>query len=76
MPSVPSAIVPIIVGDEEKALLVSAELQKQGILISAIRYPTVQKGSARLRASLMASLSTEDLEFAAQKIAQTIQKMR
>lgn len=76
VPSVPSAIVPIIVGDEEKALLVSAELQKQGILISAIRYPTVQKGSARLRASLMASLSTEDLEFAAQKIAQTIQKMR
>lgn len=76
VPSVPSAIVPIIVGDEEKALLVSAELQKLGILIPAIRYPTVQKGSARLRASLMASLSTEDLELAAQKIAQTIQKMR
>ncbi len=70
VPSVPSAIVPILVGDEEKALKLSLKLEEEGILIPAIRYPTVPKGRARLRASLMATHSEEDLELAAQKIAE------
>lgn len=72
VPRVPSAIVPIVVGDEEKAMRLSFELEKSGILIPAIRYPTVPKGSARLRASLMASHSKKELEIAAEKIAKAI----
>ena len=65
----PSAIVPIVIGDEAKAMQISAKLQEQGILIPAIRYPTVAKRQARLRASLMATHTKEDLKFAAAKIA-------
>ena len=68
----PSAIVPIVVGDEAKAMQISAKLQEQGILIPAIRYPTVAKGQARLRASLMATHTKEELEFAATKIAEIL----
>ena len=67
-----SAIVPIVIGDEAKAMQVSAKLQEQGILIPAIRYPTVAKGQARLRASLMATHTHEQLQTAASAIAQII----
>ena len=68
----PSAIVPIVIGDEAKAMQVSAKLQEQGILIPAIRYPTVAKGQARLRASLMATHTQEQLQTAASVISQII----
>ena len=70
----PSAIVPIVIGDEAKAMQISAKLQEQGILIPAIRYPTVAKGQARLRASLMATHTREQLQIAATTIAQIIKK--
>ena len=65
----PSAIIPIVIGDEAKAMQISATLQEHGILIPAIRYPTVAKGSARLRASLMATHTHKELERAAKEIA-------
>jgi len=68
----PSAIVPIVIGDEARALEISAKLQNAGILIPAIRYPTVAKGQARLRASLMATHTREQLQTAATTIAQII----
>lgn len=68
----PSAIVPIVIGDEACALEISAALQDTGILIPAIRYPTVAKGQARLRASLMATHTYEQLQTAATTIAQII----
>jgi len=68
----PSAIVPIVIGDEARALEISAKLQNAGILIPAIRYPTVAKGQARLRASLMAKHTREQLQTAATTIAQII----
>lgn len=71
----PSAIVPIVIGDEARALKISAALQDAGILIPAIRYPTVAKGQARLRASLMATHTQEQLQIAATTIAQIIKKL-
>jgi 7-keto-8-aminopelargonate synthetase-like enzyme len=70
----PSAIVPIVIGDEAKAMQISAKLQEQGILIPAIRYPTVAKGLARLRASLMATHTREQLQTAASIIAQAVKE--
>ncbi|MAB59431.1 MAG: 8-amino-7-oxononanoate synthase [Verrucomicrobiales bacterium] len=46
------AIIPIIIGDEETALKKSKDLMKSGILAPAIRYPTVAKGSARIRITI------------------------
>lgn len=64
-----SAIVPIIVGEEDAALRSAQELLEQGLLVPAIRYPTVPKGSARLRVALMSSHSEEELARAARLIA-------
>ena len=71
----PSAIVPIVIGDEARALEISAALQNAGILIPAIRYPTVAKGQARLRASLMATHTHEQLQTAATVMADVIRHL-
>ena len=63
-----SAIVPIMVGDERKALEASAALEEAGFLIPAIRYPTVARGSARLRVAIMCSHTEDQLSKAAASI--------
>ncbi|GEP44015.1 aminotransferase class I/II-fold pyridoxal phosphate-dependent enzyme [Brevifollis gellanilyticus] len=52
-----SAIVPWIIGDEQKAMDISSQLREAGLLIPAIRYPTVARGSARLRVTCTAGHS-------------------
>lgn len=54
-----TAIIPIILGDEKKALELSSFLHEKGFYISVIRYPTVAKGKARLRIALMSSHTEE-----------------
>jgi 8-amino-7-oxononanoate synthase len=56
-----SAIIPLHIGAEAKALEVAADLRKQGIYIPAIRYPTVARGEARLRLTLTAAHTPEHL---------------
>lgn len=50
-----SAIIPWIVGDEQRALDLARSLQQEGLLVPAIRYPTVAKGAARLRITVSAA---------------------
>jgi len=50
-----SAIFPWIVGDEQATLDLASALQSEGFLVPAIRYPTVAKGSARLRITVTAA---------------------
>ncbi len=47
-------IQPLLLGETERALLVSERLREQGFLISAIRPPTVPEGTARLRITFSA----------------------
>lgn len=61
----PSQIIPVIIGDEKKAVAFSAELLKNGIFAQAVRYPTVKKGSARLRVSLSALHEETHIDSAA-----------
>ena len=61
-PSHPSPIVPIIVGDEDRALAASEALREQGILVPAIRPPTVPAGTSRLRVTVSAAHAGEDLD--------------
>lgn len=49
-----SAILPVIIGAETEAVAVSARLLASGFLVPAIRYPTVARGSARLRFTITA----------------------
>ncbi len=59
--AVPSAIVPIILGDEAAAVAAAAQLRERGIYVPAIRYPTVARGAARLRVTLTAVHSASDI---------------
>lgn len=70
-----TAIVPIVLHDEELALCVAEELNRQNIFISPIRYPTVPKGQAMLRAALMATHTPEELRQAAHTIGRTISRL-
>ena len=72
--STDSAIVPIIIGDEERAVACSSKLAKAGFAISAIRYPTVAKGSARLRVAVSSAHSREALASAASAIASVFRR--
>lgn len=56
-----SAIIPIMIGDEGKALKIAAALREQGIYVPAIRYPTVSHGQARLRVTASAAHDAADL---------------
>jgi len=64
----PSAIVPIIIGDESAAMQLSAQLLEEGYLIPAIRYPTVARGTARLRLTLSAVHQAAQVEGIAQRL--------
>ncbi len=66
-----SAIFPIMIGAENETVKISEELLNLGILIPAIRYPTVAKGKARLRLSVSAAHTGKDLE----KLFQALSKV-
>ena len=66
----PTPIQPIVAGSAERALAWSQALEKRGILVSAIRPPTVPEGSARLRITFSAAHSDEDLERLLEALAE------
>lgn len=55
LPTAVSPIVPVVIGDAEKALSASRMLEDEGYLVSAIRPPTVAPGTARLRITFTAA---------------------
>ena len=63
-----SQIIPIVIGDNEKAVAASLRLREEGIIAAAIRPPTVPAGSARLRISITLAHHVADLERAAKHI--------
>ena len=65
-----SAIIPILVGDERCAMAASKALEERGFLVPAIRYPTVAKGTARLRVAVMSAHTHAQLSEAAAAIAE------
>jgi len=56
-----SQIVPIIIGDNQTTLQLAEQLQAQGVLVFAIRPPTVPPNSARLRLSLNSAMTWQDI---------------
>jgi len=61
VPGHPSPIIAVLLGSEQRAMQVAQELLNRGILIPAIRPPTVAEGTCRLRIALSAAHQTEDL---------------
>ncbi len=62
-------IVPVLIGDEARALAVSEALERDGFLGVAIRPPTVPPGSSRIRFALSAAHSEDDVDTLAASLA-------
>ncbi len=58
----PTPIQPILIGDSARAMAISEALEQQGIFVGAIRPPTVPAGSARLRVTLSAAHSEQQVD--------------
>jgi 7-keto-8-aminopelargonate synthetase-like enzyme len=61
-PGHPSPIIPVVVGDEQAALDASAALLDEGLLVPAIRPPTVAAGTSRLRVALSAAHTADQVD--------------
>ena len=60
-PGHPSPIIPVVLGDEERALAASTALLERGLIVPAIRPPTVAPGTSRLRIALSAAHTDHDV---------------
>ena len=68
-PGHPSPIIPVVLGTEQAALNASAALLQEGLWVPAIRPPTVAVGTSRLRVTLSAAHSDEDVSRLLQALA-------
>ncbi len=59
--AIESPIIPLILGDESAAVAAATKLREQGLFVPAIRYPTVARGAARLRVTLTAAHTSDDV---------------
>jgi len=57
-------ILPLMIGDTERAIKIGARLLESGIFVAAIRPPTVPEGTSRIRTTLMAGFSDHDIDMA------------
>ncbi|MDF1762079.1 MAG: 8-amino-7-oxononanoate synthase [Oleibacter sp.] len=64
-----SPIQPLLIGSSDTAMVISEELRQRGFWVSAIRPPTVPQGQARLRVTLSAAHSAEQVEALLQALA-------
>ncbi len=68
-PAHPSPIVPVVVGDERAAVEAARRLAEQGLLVPAIRPPTVPPGTSRLRVSVSTAHTPGQLDRLARALA-------
>jgi 8-amino-7-oxononanoate synthase len=69
-----SAILPLIVGGESKAVSLAKELHERGLFVPAIRYPTVARGAARLRITVTATHTAEDVSQLAAALEEIVNR--
>ncbi|MCB0970611.1 MAG: 8-amino-7-oxononanoate synthase [Acidimicrobiales bacterium] len=60
-PGHPSPIVPVVLGDEDAAVAAAATLADQGLFVPAIRPPTVAPGTSRLRVTVSAAHTDDEV---------------
>lgn len=69
-----AAILPVILGEERKALEASQSLLESGFLVPAIRFPTVARSQARLRITLSAAHSEAQIHDLAERLKPLLPK--
>ncbi len=73
-PGHPSPIIPVVLGDERSALAASAYLADRGLVVPAIRPPTVPVGTSRLRVSLSAAHTDDELDRLVEGLAEVVER--
>jgi 8-amino-7-oxononanoate synthase len=68
IPAGDSPIIPILLGEEQAALQAAEQLKDRGLLVVAVRPPTVPPGSSRLRITLSCAHSDEEIECLIQSL--------
>ncbi len=68
----PSAIVPILIGKEDRARLAAKLIVERGVFANLVEFPAVAPNTARFRMQMMADHTIEQAHFAADTIAQAI----
>jgi glycine C-acetyltransferase len=63
-----SPITPVVIGETPKAYAMADRLMDDGVFLAAVGYPVVPVGEARLRMQISAALTTDDLDFALERI--------
>jgi 8-amino-7-oxononanoate synthase len=61
-------IIPIVTGENAKCISLAAKMQSKGIWVMPIRYPSVPQGQARIRLSLTAAMSNEQIDLVYESI--------
>jgi 7-keto-8-aminopelargonate synthetase-like enzyme len=64
VPDPPAAVLPVVVGAPDAAMGLSARLLDAGVLVTAIRPPSVPEGTSRLRATVMATHTDTEIDRA------------
>ncbi|EOX1767835.1 8-amino-7-oxononanoate synthase [Vibrio cholerae] len=72
--STSTPIKPWLLGSSEQAMVASHQLKQQGIWVGAIRPPTVPVGSARLRITLTAAHSKQQVRYLAEQLQRVMEK--
>jgi 7-keto-8-aminopelargonate synthetase-like enzyme len=67
--------VPLVVGDDEKAVAMQRILLDRRIFLQAIRPPTVPRGTSRLRLTVVAGLSRDEMDEALEALAHAGRKV-
>jgi 8-amino-7-oxononanoate synthase len=75
VPADGSQIVPIAIGDNDRAVAVAEALRAEGFDVRAVRPPSVPPGSARLRVSVNAALSDETIDRFARSLAAALREV-
>ena len=74
VPSGFTQIIPIVLGDNDRALVAASELQAKGFDVRAIRPPSVAPGTARLRIAVNLSLSEETIDRFVSALSATLRE--
>jgi 8-amino-7-oxononanoate synthase len=66
-------IVPVLIGDERRTLALSRALEARGVLVTAIRPPTVPRGTSRLRIALSVAHTRADIDRLIEALSQALE---
>lgn len=72
VPDRPGAILPVVLGSDERALAASVHLRQRGLFVPAIRPPTVPEGTARLRVTFSSEHTASEIDQLAAALVEVL----